>query len=252
MNEVPRYRAAFYHLLLSLAVFLVPGGLILFVWYPDFFFATDGGWQGTRILLAAHLVTGPVLTLAVFKAGKKGLVFDLACIVVLQLACLAAGLYVIHKERPLYFVYYDRSFYSVNASTFSRFESDLPATGQLEGKAPIFVTVSIPDDPLAEAALRETLYSEEIPLWAHGPGYVPLNENIARVISEGYEISFFQGVSDSDALKIWLAQRGGRASEFVVFPVIARYGSPLLAIRKRDQEIVGILNVETNRPEPTL
>jgi len=37
-----------------------------------------------------------------------------------------------------------------------------------------------------------------------------------------------------------------------VFPVIARYGSPLLAIRKRDQEIVGILNVETNRPEPTL
>jgi len=71
MSEWSRYRAASYHLVLSIAVFLLPAGLILFAWYPDFFFAIDGGWQGTRILLAAHLVAGPALTLAVYRAGKK-------------------------------------------------------------------------------------------------------------------------------------------------------------------------------------
>ena len=251
MSEWSRYRAASYHLVLSIAVFLLPAGLILVAWYPDFFFAIDGGWQGTRILLAAHLVAGPALTLAVYRAGKKGLLLDLFCISTFQLACLAAGLYVIYKERPLYFVYYDRSFYSVNSSTFSRFESEAPRAGQLGGRAPLFVDVSIPDNPLDEAALRESLYQDEIPLWAHGPGYRPLEENIGQIVGEAYEFAFFEGVSESRALKVWLAQRGGRANEFAVYPVIARYGSPLLAIRKRDQEIMGIFNPDTMRPEPT-
>ena len=41
-----RIQAAFYHLLISLVVFFFLAYLILFVWYPDFFYTIDGGWEG--------------------------------------------------------------------------------------------------------------------------------------------------------------------------------------------------------------
>jgi len=51
-----RYLAAFYHLLISLAVFAVLAYLVVFVWYPDFFYSIDGGWEGMRIIIAVDLV----------------------------------------------------------------------------------------------------------------------------------------------------------------------------------------------------
>ena len=67
-----RYLAAFYHLLISLVIFVFLAYLVVFVWYPDFFFDIDGGWEGMRIIIAVDLVLGPMLTLVVFKAGKPG------------------------------------------------------------------------------------------------------------------------------------------------------------------------------------
>lgn len=65
-----RYLAAFYHLLISLVVFCFLAYLVVFVWYPEFFYSIDGGWEGMRIIIAVDLVLGPTLTLVVFKAGK--------------------------------------------------------------------------------------------------------------------------------------------------------------------------------------
>ena len=72
-----RYRAAAIHLGLSALLFVALAYLVVFVWYPGFFFETDGGWEGIRIIAAVDLVVGPLLTLIVFKAGKPGLRFDL-------------------------------------------------------------------------------------------------------------------------------------------------------------------------------
>ena len=47
-----RYLASFYHLLISLVVFVFLAYLVLFVWYPDFFYDIDGGWEGMRIIIA--------------------------------------------------------------------------------------------------------------------------------------------------------------------------------------------------------
>ena len=45
-----RFGAFAVHLGISLVIFIILGYLILFHWYPDFFFASDGGWQGIRIV----------------------------------------------------------------------------------------------------------------------------------------------------------------------------------------------------------
>src|SRR5262245_9454808 len=106
-----RYRAAAIHLGLSVLLFIAVGYAVLFIWYPDFFFETDCGWQGMRIIAAVDLVVGPLLTLIVFKAGKPGLRFDLTAIGVLQAICLAAGVWIVHGGRPLAIVYVDGSFF---------------------------------------------------------------------------------------------------------------------------------------------
>ncbi len=79
---------------------------------------TDGGWQGLRLLLGVDLVLGPLLTLIVYRAGKPGLRFDLTAIGIIQATCLAAGIWIVHGERPLAMVYSDGSFYSVTAQSF--------------------------------------------------------------------------------------------------------------------------------------
>ena len=89
-----RYQAAFYHFLISLAVFIVLAYLVLVIWYPEFFFAIDGGWEGMRIIIGVDLILGPTLTLIVFRAGKPGLALDLTLIGLFQSICLMAGVFV--------------------------------------------------------------------------------------------------------------------------------------------------------------
>ncbi len=100
-----RYQAFLYHFFISLAVFFVLAYLVLFEWYPDFFYSIDGGWEGMRIIIVVDLIMGPLLTLVVFKAGKPGLKFDLTVIGTFQAVCLAAGLYIVYSERPIFFIY---------------------------------------------------------------------------------------------------------------------------------------------------
>lgn len=75
-----RYQAFAIHLGLSFLIFIVLASLIVFYWYPGFLFATDGGWQGIRLIAGVDLVIGPCLTLLLYKRGKPGLKFDMMCV----------------------------------------------------------------------------------------------------------------------------------------------------------------------------
>jgi hypothetical protein len=52
---------------------------------------------------------GPLITLIIFKTGKKSLKFDLTVIALLQLAALAYGIHTVYLARPVYLVFtFDR------------------------------------------------------------------------------------------------------------------------------------------------
>jgi hypothetical protein len=51
------------------------------------------------------VVIGPLITLVVFKPGKRGLRFDLAVIGILQVAALLYGGYVMFAARPAFIVF---------------------------------------------------------------------------------------------------------------------------------------------------
>jgi hypothetical protein len=104
-----RWKASGIHLLLSGAIV---GSVLVFmltVWYRWPLFEIAGGSGLTMILAGVDVTIGPLITLVIFKAGKKGLKFDLSVIAMLQLAALAYGIHVVYLARPVYVVYaFDR------------------------------------------------------------------------------------------------------------------------------------------------
>lgn len=99
-----RWKAAAIHLALSAAVTTGATALLILAWFPPPHFAAGGGLRLMRTILLVDVVLGPLLTLIVYRTGKKGLRFDLAVIGTLQAAALLYGLVVAHGARPVYIV----------------------------------------------------------------------------------------------------------------------------------------------------
>ena len=93
------------HLTLTAIVAAVVVAVIFVLWYPAPYFAVSGVRDVLLMLLGVHLVVGPLLTLYLYKPGKKGLWFDMVCVVVMQVAALGYGGLVIYEQRPLFVVF---------------------------------------------------------------------------------------------------------------------------------------------------
>ena len=141
-NVKSRWVAFGIHLSISLIVLIALLSLIFFAWFPhDLIFA--GGINGLKILMGVDLILGPLLTLIVYKHGKKGLAFDLSLIALLQFACLFAGTWLVFNERPLVQLLADDGVHLLAASDFKRYHID---TGALPGSYPKHVLLELPED----------------------------------------------------------------------------------------------------------
>lgn len=100
-----RYRAALTHFGISALVVGTVFVLVYFLWYPQPLFRGAGGRDLFVVLAMVDVTVGPLITLIIFKPGKKGLKFDLATIAVLQIAALAYGTHVVFEARPVWVVF---------------------------------------------------------------------------------------------------------------------------------------------------
>jgi hypothetical protein len=99
-----RWKAASIHLGISTLIGAVAAALMLGMWYPPPFFRAAGADELILLLVGVDLVIGPLLTLIVFRTGKRGLKFDLAAIGTFQAAALLYGLFVVLQARPVFLV----------------------------------------------------------------------------------------------------------------------------------------------------
>ena len=100
-----RWQASGIHLGISAVVAAIVMGVLFLVWYPSTFFTAMGGEQLLYLLVGCDVVLGPLITLIIYKAGKKGLNFDLAAIGMMQAAALTYGVIVAAEARPVYTVF---------------------------------------------------------------------------------------------------------------------------------------------------
>ncbi len=115
-----RFNAFLWHLLFSYILFCILVGLIYWVIYPEALFTKAGGVDGVKIIAGVDFILGPALTFFLYniKKNKKEIISDLAIILVIQMACLLAGSYIVYRERPVVVVYIYDEFVTVKKHDF--------------------------------------------------------------------------------------------------------------------------------------
>jgi hypothetical protein len=114
-----RWKAASIHFSLSVAIAAALLLLMLALWYPPPYFALMGGATLVFLIAGCDVVLGPLITLVIFKSGKKGLKFDLAVVACVQVLALAYGLSKMFEVRPVFTVFNIDRFEVVSAQDIS-------------------------------------------------------------------------------------------------------------------------------------
>lgn len=144
-----RYQASLTHFGISLAVAGAVYLTVRFFWYPGPLFEVAGGMELLGLVIAVDVTLGPLVTLIVFKPGKKGLKFDLVFIAVMQVAALLYGLWSIAESRPVYITFVKDRFELVRAGELE--EADLAEAAPGFGSVPWFgyrlAGAKMPNDP---------------------------------------------------------------------------------------------------------
>ena len=145
-----RYRAAALHLAMSAMAVTTVFLVVHYLWYPGDLFSVTGGRQLFLIVLAIDMTAGPLVTLIIFVPGKRGLVFDLWVIGIVQVSFLLYGVWTLAESRPVYIVFVKDRFELTRANDIpdsvllqagrNRYR-DLPWTG------PRLAGVRFPTDP---------------------------------------------------------------------------------------------------------
>lgn len=234
-----RWKASGIHLLSSACIAGAMLTLMLTVWYPWPLFEAAGGSELTMILVGVDVVLGPLVTLIVFKAGKKGLVFDLAVIVLAQMSALAYGVHVVYVARPAYLVYNIDRFDLVTAVQLdpqdlgkaekAEFRS-LPVTG------PQYVAAVLPADPDEQQRILESaLQGKDLNLYPQH--YVPYEQEAQSARRRAKDLDALLKRDASGAVSRYL-ESSGRARETVKF----------LPLRARNRDGAVLLDAATGKP----
>lgn len=174
-----RARAAGLHFAISVAIALTVFLTIYFLWFPGGLFEGAGGRDLLRLVFFVDVTLGPLLTFMVFVPGKKGLVFDLAVIGLLQLAALAYGVATVYESRPAYIAFVRDRFELARASDISEEElarvrgtpyERLPLDG------PRVVGVKLPTDPDEQFRISQAVMAGGPDLFGYPRYYRPYAE----------------------------------------------------------------------------
>ncbi len=154
-----RSRAALIHLWPSLLLLGVIACLIFLAWYPYPFRQFEESGKFALALTLIAVLIGPAMTWLVYSAGKRGLLFDLVVISLIQIAAVAWGTLSLYQDRPYFMVYTVDRF-----DVLSRRDVDLaritepkflakPLTG------PVLLFANMPSDPATyQKLLHEVMF----------------------------------------------------------------------------------------------
>lgn len=95
-----KFIAFFKHFSLSLILLIITGYIVFCVWYHKPYYQLFNVMPIFGLMLVIDVVLGPLLTLIVYKKGKKTLKTDLMVIVLIQIVAFGWGIWNIANARP--------------------------------------------------------------------------------------------------------------------------------------------------------
>ena len=248
-NNMGRLRASATHLAISAAVAVLVFVAARGVWYPGPFWDQAGGRELFLVVVAVHVVIGPLLTLVVFKPGKPGLAFDLVCIAILQVAALAYGLWTFSLARPAYVVFVKDRFELARASDIE--PADLERArgtpwARLPWTGPRYIGVAFPTDPQERFNLALSgIGGKDIHTFPRY--YVPYDRVATQAAAAGQPLAALRALNPGRESRLEaLASAYHRAPADLVFlPLKTDKGDLTVILGARDGAVLGL---ETLRP----
>jgi hypothetical protein len=156
------------------------------------------------VLIACIDVTvGPLVTLIIYRPGKRGLKFDLAFIAIVQVTALCYGAFVLFESRPVWIVYVKDRYELVRADEIldTDREKARPPFDALSITGPRLVGAELPTDPaeqlrvfLSAAAGRDVQVYPQF--------YVPYGRARAEVIAHAKPISSLRSLNPGKVARI--------------------------------------------------
>lgn len=221
-----RWRAASIHLCISAVLAGIASALLLGIWYPPPYFSANGGKVLLTLLVGVDVCIGPLMTLVVFRSGKRGLKLDLAIIGLMQAVALAYGFHVILASRPVFMVAAVDRFELVAANELD--PQDLAAATKPEWRklswaGPVLVATRRPQSTEEH---NDLLFSgvagkdvEKIPRF-----YVDYAAEAARLRDRAQPLQRLRAMHPAAAKVIdaQVARHGGDEAGIVWLPIVAR------------------------------
>ena len=198
------------------------------------------------MLLGVDVVLGPLLTLIVYKQGKKSLRFDLTVIVVLQLIAFSYGMSAVARGRPAWLVFNADRFDLVAAQdTDPRHAKDSrPEYRTAPWTGPRWVASRNPDNVQA----RNTLLLESA---RGGPDlpqrtdlYLPLASDAAAVRARAKPLAELERYNTKAAVAA-VEARWPEATAWL--PLMAKAQPMTVLLRASDASVVAVVDL---RPWP--
>lgn len=235
-----RFRASGFHFVISLLVGLVLLALSWFMWYPAPMLMAIGGHEIFLLVVGIDVVLGPLLTLVVFKSGKKTLKFDLAVIALLQIAALVYGVSTLLEARPAYVAALGDKFQVIQATevtdaNLAKAKTSLPWWGPrwVGTKAPTGrYDIDAVNDVTAVGGGR-----------GHFPQiHVPYDSMAKELIQRAQPIAALKKINSAQAAEIdaWLAKHGYTEQTAKFQPITISASEFVVMIDAKTAAVIGI------------
>lgn len=230
-----KLKAFLIHLAISSAIIGIVFGLIFFYWYPSPYFQANGAWSVIRVLVMVDLVMGPLLTLVLYKKGKRGLVFDICMVALVQIAALIYGVQVIYGERPYYLVFAVDRVEVVGKVEIDANKLKYPELKIKPNKGPILVFADFPEDKEERNKFLFEVVTEGKPDLERRPEYYhPYTSNADKIVQKGKSLSVLL-TDDKDGKKKvdkFLLQYKGKQEDYLYLPMVGKNNDMALVIDK--------------------
>ena len=245
-KPMTRWQAAGIHLGISAVVASLVMGVLFLIWYPSTYFTAMGGEQLVYLIVGCDIVLGPLITLVVYKHGKKNLMLDLAIVAAIQAAALVYGITVAAAARPVYTVFVVDRFEVTAANEIEKADLD-------RVKDPRYA--SLPwGGPQTVAAIKPTGAADQFEMITSGMNgkdmnafphlFVPYETAQADAAKRALPLSTLRRLNPQklDVIDAFLRKHTAKEDEIGFLPLKAKRDVRAVMVNRRG-DILGILEL---------
>ena len=220
--------------------FAVTAGMLLLVyailrllWFPDAYFELFGVLSLFLTLAATVLVVGPGLSTLLFRPGKKGLIFDLVVVSVIELAILVWAVSVLHERRPVYAVFAVDRFEAVRDDEVDISKLQYPELAGRPGYSPRLIYAPLPTDPeVMNRLIDETIFDGMADIDRRPEFWKPYAQGVRDVLAAALPLTEILSRADSGTSEIqtWLDRRKLSPGDYLYLPIKGRRADGMVVL----------------------